>query len=121
MDLTEKLNKNSKKIIFKEDYLLGEDYCELEQEDALYILRLIEMSNSDLNCMIRSDIEGTLVKDGLDVQSVLRGTDFEGTDISIYNNQLTLYTLWLSKGNKGSLNDFLDCLLKDCKDDWKVI
>lgn len=121
LNLLDTIKSNSKKLIFIEDYLLGENYCEFEQEDALYLLDIIEMDNRELNCIIRSDIEGTLVEDSLDIKSVLKGTDFENTNISLYNSQMTLYNLWLSKGNIGSLNDFLNLILGDNRSQWEKL
>lgn len=95
---------NAKKYVLKENYALGEDYCEFEQLDACMTYDIIKTNNCALLTIIQQEIENVEY-------------DSEHLYLSDTSNK-SLYDLWLSKGNIGTMDDFLNTLLADVSADW---
>lgn len=94
---------NANKYIFKENYALGEDYCDFEQLDACMTYDIIETNNCALLSIIQKGIES--------IDDSCEEDDSNHLDLVATSNQ-SLYDLWLSKGNIGTMDNFLSIILK---------
>ena len=103
---------NAKKHVLLEDYALGEGYCGFEVADACLIYNIIETNNCDLLNLIKIEIER--IEDCTDCE--------KGDPLNILaTSNESLYDLWISRGNIGSMEDFLNLVLGDIKANWDEI
>lgn len=107
--------KNSDKYMLERFYRLGDGYCRFEQGNNSFINEIIETNNCDLLNLINKVIEDGPCKTSDSISKL-------NQDVSIYEDTTkyttskdTLYSLWLSRGNIGSMDVFLDTLLTDEK------
>ena len=93
--------KNADKYLLERNYGLGEGYCSFEQADAVMLFDMIQSNDCDLLTLIKTEIER------------IEDTDCENKcsdeiDTTCNSN---LYELWLSRGNIGTMEDFLNLIL----------
>jgi len=102
---------NAKKLLFQDDYALGDGYCSFEQADAAMIYDIIKSNNCKLLNLIKIEIDRVEDKDP---------EKRDPLDMLSTSNQ-NLYELWLSRGNVGTMEDFLNLILADEKANWDEI
>ena len=112
-DALNNLTNNADKFLLKKRFKLGEGECSFNQKDNSLLYDIIETNR----CDIFDDINKTIKEGASCTHEVCLGDNkapyVPSTD--------TLYQLWLSRGNSGSMSDFLDILLEDEKVEWAEI
>lgn len=104
---------NAKKYIFKRNFALGDGYCDFEQLDAAITHDIISTNNCHLLSCIQTQLEDSTTDDE-DIETLSEISNTSSITYNISSNQTTtLYNTWLAQGNTGTINDFLDLLLKD--------
>lgn len=104
--------KNSEKLLLEDFYALGKGYCNFEQADAAMLYDIIQTNNCGLLDLINKELHRIEDDPEEDKRPKL--------DIYTRSNQ-SLYELWLSKGNMGTMEDFLCLILADDKANWDEI
>jgi hypothetical protein len=104
--------QNADKYLFKRRFELGEGYCSYEQFDAAIIYDIIQANDCELLTLIKKELERYE-----DDETIKKKCSTELTQTS----NLNLYELWLSRGNIGTMNDFLNLILADEKANWDEI
>tara|TARA_R110002012_G_scaffold295939_1_gene492782 strand:+ start:184 stop:603 length:420 start_codon:yes stop_codon:yes gene_type:complete len=102
------------KLILKDDYGLGNSYCEFDMIDACMMYEIISINNCTINCVIQQQIDSigdeeeycSTYDEDFNLNLSTGGTASSSTTDS-------LYQLWLSRGNSGTEVEFSDLLLKD--------
>ena len=94
--------KNADKYLLKRRFALGDDYCSFEQADAAMIFDIIELNNCNILTLIKKELES--IEDLEDEKKKC------SEEVKLTANE-NLYELWLSRGNCGSMEDFLDSIL----------
>lgn len=113
--------ENAKKLLLKENFALGSGYCMDNQLDALLTNDILSLNNCNISIKIHGKIHETedscekinLYEESNEYINVPRTNKRKSTQ------EDTLYKLWINKGNKGSLEDFLDTILKDDEVEWE--
>jgi len=105
--------KNADKYLLERNFGLGEGFCDFEQADATMMFDIIQSNDCELLTLIKKEIERIEDED----PNCKKKCSTELTDAS----NLNLYELWLSRGNIGTMNDFLNLILADEKADWDEI
>lgn len=117
--------KNANNHILKKIYALGDGYCSFDVLDAILTWDIINLNNCELAKIINKKIEEVedvsyklKYKD-----SVNYTTEVESTKNNVEESITTLYDLWISKGNSGTIDEFLALILKDndFSADWDEI
>lgn len=107
--------KNANNHILKKIYALGDGYCSFDVLDAILTWDIINLNNCELAKIINKkieEVEDTSCEVKCD-NSINYTTEVKTTKDCIKDNSNTLYELWLSKGNSGTLDEFLTLILKD--------
>lgn len=103
---------NANKLILDEHYALGKGYCEFEQLDSAIIYDIIQSNNCQLLDCINKELER--IEDDEDKEA--------RPELDLYStSNQSLYELWLSRGNIGTMNDFLNLILADEQANWDEI
>lgn len=118
------LTKNADKFLLKKRFKLGEGECPFNQKDSSLLYDIIETNR----CEIFDDIN-KVIREGASciyqVELDIPNEDSVLTSLRKANNgstsKDTLYSLWLSRGNSGTMDSFLDLLLEDEKVEWAEI
>lgn len=105
--------KNADKYLLDRDFGLGESYCRFGQSDAVMMFDIIQSNDCELLTLVKKEIER--IED--DDPTCKKKCSTELTQTS----NLNLYELWLSRGNIGTMNDFLNLILADEKANWDEI
>lgn len=107
------LIKNAEKYIFNKYYKLGEAPCSFDYLDSTKIYNIIEKNICALNSLINAKLQGLEDCETSErEQLTLKTTNFNMVNNSNKNTD-SLYGLWLSRGNNGSMDYFLDLILKN--------
>ena len=105
--------KNADKYLLDRNYGLGEGFCSFEQADAVMMFDIIESNDCDLLTLVKTEIERIEDADPNCKKKC-------STELDITSN-LNLYELWQSRGNVGTMDDFLNLILADEKANWDEI
>ena len=104
--------KNADKYLLKRGFGLGESYSSFEQADAVMLYDIIQSNDCELLSLVKKELERIE-----DAEPTKKKCSEELTVASNTN----LYQLWLSRGNIGTMDDFLDLILADEKANWDEI
>lgn len=103
---------NANRYMLQSDYGLGDGYCDFEQMDAEITVGIINRNNCELLGLISKEIERVEKDDKKEKKEYL----------DIYStSHKSLYDLWLSKGNVGTPEQFLNLILTDEKVNWDEV
>lgn len=110
--LIKDIQDNTKKLLLKERFRLGEGMCETSQAHALKLCEIIEKNNCVLdNYLLKIMRYGPDCK--YDANVTVTGGD------STNQQAEDLYGVWLGRGNKGNYDAFLDMLFNVNVDVWE--
>lgn len=114
--------KNADKLLLQKRFRLGGGYCQSEQTDHEMMYDIIMANDCELIYLIQKGIES--YEDGSQVNP--NSSDSYISDIGGYSGYGTeskqgLYELWLSRGNMGSPDYFLNLILKDTQANWSKV
>lgn len=112
-DALKAMAENANKYILKNDFRLGEGYCEFLQRDSEILYSIIDANYCELNSILEDSIEG--------VGAIHRPKCKKTDSIPRTASDSGLYELWISRGNSGSMDDFLDAIFYDEKMNWYEI
>ena len=104
--------KNADKYLLKRRFTLGEDFCSFEQSDAVMLFDIIQANDCELLTLIKKELNSYEDEDTVKKKC--------SEEIQFTANQ-NLYQLWLSRGNVGTMDEFLDLILADEKANWDEI
>ena len=99
------LLENTEKYLLKKRFKLGNGECKFSQKDNAILHDIIETNK----CEIFDDIN-KIIKEGRSCSHTVCLGDNSKPYVPTTD---TLYQLWLSRGNSGSMSDFLDILLEN--------
>ena len=102
--------KNADKYLLERNMGLGEGYCDFEQADAAMMFDIIQSNDCEVLTLIKKEIERVEDNDPTCKKKC-------STELTNSSN-LNLYELWLSRGNIGTMEDFLNLILADEKVNW---
>lgn len=105
--------KNADKYLLEKNFGLGKGYCSFEQADAVMLYDIIQSNDCEMLTLIKKEIERIEDED----PTCKKKCSVEMDQVS----NLNLYELWLSRGNIGTMNDFLNLILADEKANWDEI
>lgn len=107
--------KNANKHILKKNFALGEGYCSFEQLDAALTYDIIRYGKCNLLKIIEEGIESyeDAEKSKNKTTSLKKENGYRISETIKEEDYSVIYKLWLSKGNSGTIDEFLNLILKD--------
>jgi len=115
--------KSANDYLLKRLHSLGEGHCDFYYQDTSFVYEIIQTNNCDLLNLLNKVIEEGSQEYSESFIQLNQSISTYYNETGIPPNTNTLYKLWLSRGNTGSMDDFLDILLSDEKveleqDNW---
>ena len=104
-ELQKNFLKNADAYILNKSFALGEGYSYYSQADSSILYDILQSNDCEILTLVKKEIE--------------RIEDAEPKKVKKYSEEIVekanqnLYELWLSRGNRGSKDEFLDLILKD--------
>lgn len=116
---------NAKKLLLKNGYALGEGYCSFEQADSVIIYDIINLNNCKIFSLINKEIEFVEDECKEDIDNITESCEMTNSsnNCNSTDSVSVIYELWLSKGNSGTMDEFLELILKndDVSSNWDEI
>lgn len=98
--------KNANSYVLKKRFELGKGYCRFNQADSSILYDILQSNDCEIIDLVNKEIEKIENEDPKNKKK-------KYSEELTYNRNVNLYQLWLSRGNTGSLDQFLDLILKD--------